>query len=952
LPRGTSDKLQTFAIFAAVHIRPPHPASTPVDPPRSKRGFPGGAARAFIAAAALSGVALADDGLKKDSAEFFEKFCSECHYEDASGGLDLSLLNYDPSNRDNLATWVRIFDRVADGEMPPKKRTKDRPAPADIAAFTKEVAHSVTAFEKEVTARDGRAMQRRLNRYEYENALRDLLNVPWAQVKDKLPYDGEAARFNKSGEALDVSFVQMERYLTAADYAMRQAMAAAFERPEKTVRKIYARDAIGFRYQPRENGTLPDRLMFPVLDSHAQPEVRAGRAPNTSPETREREAVGKVSSIFSDAGFYGWGYNAPIAGRYQIKLKGYSVWVSGGGIGRWFYEGQGAEKAPVYWLPVWHRPNADEVWPGRNNEPIGIYAQSAGQTRPVGVMDFTPKPTVGEIEVQLAGGERISTDAMRLFRTRVSGSDEQYVNPLATKEGMPGYAVQWLEITGPLEDKQSKSGYQLLFGDLPMRRLAAVEKGGVPVEVVAPYTVPAVGGPNGAAAFGFSVQGGLFRSPISNAMVEVVSTAPQQDAERLLRNFIKTSYRRPVEESEVQRFLGLFKREFDLGSGFARSMLTAYTGVLVSPGFVFVEEQPGKLDDRALATRLALFLWNSTPDATLRALADRGELHKPAVLRAQTERLLNDPKSRRFVDAFTDYWLDLRKIDDTSPSATIYNDYELDEPLKLASLEETQLFFADLVRENLPARNIVASDFTYLNERLANHYGIKGVAGANMRRVTLPKDSERGGLMTMASVLKLTANGTTTSPVLRGHWITERILGIETRPPPPSVKAVEPDIRGAVTIRQQLEKHRDNPTCASCHIKMDPPGFALESFDVMGAHRVRYRAVAENVKPEPGYGMNGQAFAFHYGLPVDSTGELPDGHAFADIKEFKRLVLKDEVTVARNLAKQLVVFATGAPVRFSDREELDRIMQRASARKYGVRTLVEEIVRSELFQTK
>jgi len=178
------------------------------------------------------------------------------------------------------------------------------------------------------------------------------------------------------------------------------------------------------------------------------------------------------------------------------------------------------------------------------------------------------------------------------------------------------------------------------------------------------------------------------------------------------------------------------------------------------------------------------------------------------------------------------------------------------------------------------------------------------------------------------------------------------VLGIETRPPPPSVKAVDPDIRGAVTIRQQLDKHRDNPSCASCHVKMDPPGFALESFDVMGARRDRYRAVAENVKAEAGYGLNGQAFAFHYGLPVDSAGQLPDGRPFRDIKEFKRLLLSDELTVARNLAQQLVVYATGAPVRFTDRAELERILQRARARQYGVRTLVEEIVRSELFQAK
>jgi hypothetical protein len=942
--RRPSARLPVFGIVGAMQGTHTHR-----DVPRRSRG----AARAFIAAALLTGVAFADPtaDVKKESAGFIDQYCGECHYEDANGGLDFTALSFDPENRDNFATWVRVFDRVSAGEMPPKKK-KERPAPTDLAAFTRVVSSSLAAFEKEQTTRDGRAIQRRLNRYEYENALRDLLNVPWAQVKDKLPHDGEAYRFNKSGEALDVSFVQMERYLLAADYAMRQAMAAAFERPEKSVRKIYARDAIGQRYLPRENGTLPDRLMFPVLDSHAQPEVRFGRAPNSSPETREREAVGKVSSIFSDAGQYGWGFNAPVAGRYVVRLKGYSVWVSGGGIGRWFYEGQGAEKAPVYWLPVMHRPNADEIWPGRNNEPIGLYAQIPGQTRPIGVMDFTPEPSVGEIEVQLAGGEGIRTDAMRLFRTRVNGSDEQYVNPLATKEGMPGYAVQWLEVTGPLEDADTTSGYKLLFGDLPMRRLAAGEKGGVPIDKVAPNTIPPVGGPTGAAAFGFGGPGAFLRSPISNVMVEVESKSPQKDAERLLRAFLKSAYRRPVEAAELQRFRGLFKREFELGSGFARSMLTAYTGVLVSPGYVFVEEQPGKLDDRALATRLSLFLWNTTPDAALRARAEKGELHKPEVLRKETERLLNDPKARRFVDAFTDYWLDLRKIDDTSPSATIYNDYELDEPLKLASMDETQLFFAELLRANLPARNVVASDFTYLNERLANHYGIKGVSGAQMRRVTLPPDSDRGGLMTMASVLKITANGTTTSPVLRGHWITERILGIETRPPPPNVKAVEPDIRGAVTIRQQLDKHRDNASCASCHIKMDPAGFALESFDVMGARRDRYRAVAENVKPEPGFGLNGQAFAFHYGLPVDSAGEVPDGRAFRDVKEFKRLVLGDEVAVARNLARQLVTFATGAPVRFTERDELERILQRASARQYGVRTLVEEIVSSELFQTK
>ena len=177
--------------------------------------------------------------------------------------------------------------------------------------------------------------------------------------------------------------------------------------------------------------------------------------------------------------------------------------------------------------------------------------------------------------------------------------------------------------------------------------------------------------------------------------------------------------------------------------------------------------------------------------------------------------------------------------------------------------------------------------------------------------------------MTQASVLKITANGTTTSPVLRGKWIMERILGIEI-PPPPPVAAVEPDIRGAVTIRQQLEKHRDNASCASCHSKMDPPGFALESFDVMGGWRDRYRAIAEGKPAEKGLGKNGQPFEFHFGLPVERGGQLPDGRPFSDIREFKKLVLKSDEQLARNLARQLMVYATGAPVRFSDRAEIEK----------------------------
>jgi hypothetical protein len=878
---------------------------------------------------------------------FIEQHCADCHDGlTRRGGLDLTSLAFDPETEDNFATWVKVHDRVEAGEMPPKNRP--RPDVAELAAFVKGVAPALTSAERARLEQTGRAMKRRLNRYEYENTLRDLLDVPWIQIKDRLPEDGEKYRYNKIGEALDVSHVQLARYMSSADYALRQAMSAQLERPPPSTNRYHARDEFSLtaNFRPRENSTLPDRHSFPVLDSRAQPDVRAGRVPLSSPETREREAVGRVSSIFSDAGGYSWNqFRAPVAGRYRLRFKGYTIWVSGGGISRWFFEGFGDEKAPVYYLPLWHRPNVDEVWPGRRDEPMGVYASRSGQNRPVGEFDFKPEPTVQEIEVTLALGEAIRTDGLRLFRTRVNGTDEQYVNPLARPDGMPGYAIQWMEVEGPLEDEPHHAGYRRLFGELPMNRLgeSGEEESGVMLEIAPPA-------PTSGRQGGFGGRGRQGGGP-REVSVEVVTENAHRDAERLLRSFVRRAYRRPVAEFEVQLFLDLFKSHYDQDSGFARSMLSAYTAVLSSPGFLFVEEAPGRLDDYALAARLSYFLWNSEPDDALRALAERGELRRPEVLRAQTERLLNDRKSRRFVEAFTDYWLDLRKLDDTSPSTTLYNDYELDDPLKLAALEETRRFVEALLRANLPARNIVDSDFTFLNERLAEHYDVPGVQGVGMRRVALPTDSVRGGLMTQASVLKVTANGTTTSPVLRGHWITERILGYET-PPPPPVPAVEPDIRGAVTIRQQLEKHRADVSCASCHSRMDPPGFALESFDVMGGWRDRYRAVKEDAAPASGIGMDGQEFAFYYALPVDASGELPDGQPFGDVRDLKRLLLEDPVPIARNLVRQLAIYATGAPVRFSDREWIEEILERTSADEYGVRSLVHELVQSELFLKK
>jgi mono/diheme cytochrome c family protein len=846
---------------------------------------------------------------------FLEQHCFECHdSETKKGGLDLTALTFDFANSSNFSQWVAVHDRASAGEMPPKKMA--RPEPARLEAFTKALSSPLVAAEQAVMAREGRATQRRLNRYEYENALRDLLSAPWLQVKDSLPEDGEAHRFNKVGDALDMSHVQMARYLGVADYALRQVMATHATRPETRTTRYYARDQRSYTGPMRFSvfNTAPERATFPVLGFEGQPEVRAGKAPitvgATNSELRELEGVGVVASAYEPIEPKFNQFRAPMAGHYKLRFNAYSVWVGPGQSNKWFI------------------PNLDDISRGRRDEPVTITAETPPRLlRKLGDFDVTPEPSVHELDVWLLAGEIIRPDAGRLFRSRPGAS--RWQNPLAEKDGQPGVVFRWLEVEGPIYDAWPPAGHKLLFGDLPVanRKLAGDEER-----------------PGETNRFGQR----RFKPP---AGVEVISEKPLVDAERLLRPFIQRAYRRPAGEAELKRFLPVVESALKLGNNFTDAMLAGYTAVLCSPEFVRLEEKPGRLDDHALASRLSFFLWNSAPDDELRRCAANGELHKPKILRAQTERLLADPKSRRFADAFLDYWLDLRKILSTAPDSGLYPDYYLDDLLTESALAETQSFFTELLRGDLPARNLVASDFTMLNERLAAHYGLEPVRGVALRRTALPKDSPRGGLMTQAAVLKVTANGTTTSPVLRGAWIMERILGQKPPPPPPSVPAVEPDIRGAVTIRQQLEQHRTQESCSVCHAKIDPAGFALENFDVMGGWRERYRAEGDGV-PEKGLAKSGQKFAFHYALPVDSSGELPDGRKFQNVREFKQLLLADEKQLARNLARQLVVYATGAPVRFADRGEIEQLLARASSSHYGVRSLVHEIVQSELFRNK
>jgi hypothetical protein len=471
----------------------------------------------------------------------------------------------------------------------------------------------------------------------------------------------------------------------------------------------------------------------------------------------------------------------------------------------------------------------------------------------------------------------------------------------ADKYTGPGLVIQWVDVEGPILESWPPPSHKSIFGDLELNR-------------------------------------------VSSDRFEVISQQPMADAERILRDFARRAFRRIVTGDDIKPYLARVKSKLDQNDSFEQAMRVGLKGILVSPDFLFLRETPTKLNDFALASRLSYFLWSSMPDEELFRIAAENKLHERAVLAEQIERMLRDPKAKAFNTNFTGQWLSLRAIDATLPDGTLYPEY--DDILKTSMLKETSLFFDEVLKNDLPITQFVSSDFTFLNARLAKHYRIPGVEGMEMRKVILPADSHRGGLLTMGSVLKVTANGTTTSPIIRGAWILERILGTPPPKPPKDVEAIEPDIRGATTIREQLAKHRDVESCASCHRKIDPPGFALESFDVIGGWRDHYRATGEPRE------INGRRVRYWNGPAVDPSDVLSDGRRFRNIDDYKQLILEDKDQLARNLTEKLLAYGTGAAPTQADTPEIEAIVNLLRDKKYGFRTLIHEIVQSPLFQNK
>jgi hypothetical protein len=820
--------------------------------------------------------------------------CASCHGADVQKrNFRVDTLARDFTKAEAFAAGLKVFEKIESGEMPPPK--EERPPIAESAAVLQALKKDLQRADLARRQSEGRAVFRRLNRVEYENTLRDLLALPGLSVRDLLPEDGRAFGFTKVGGALDLSHVQLARYMEAADVALDLAIATYPEKPAFFKRRYAPGDQYDFKLTLLGGDSVPlkdgkyDAGTFPVIRDGAQqdklvPYEKSGLFP-----------YGGSAGVFrsADDGFQGrFDRFSPIyPGFYRLRL---SLWSFA-----W-------DKGKVLASPA---PQAANLMAG---------------SRLLGYFDAPSlEPKVQEVVAWLVPGDQLKWNPASLPWVRVSergGRAAEWVGP--------GIALDWLEIEGPLAEAWPPESHQRLFGKLPIEKLP--EKSDLrpprrtPLRQTAPFPPkPALDKPDG---------------------WSVSSKNPMGDASRLLEGFLRRAFRRPIPSGELGRYTKIVAERLRLKISFEEAMRQAYKAVLCSPDFLFLQERPGSIENAAIASRLSYFLWNSMPDDALLAAADR--LRDPEALRAQTERLLSDPKGERFIEDFTDQWLSLREIDATTPDQKLYPEFEV--TLRDSMLAETRATFREMVKQDQSALQIVDSDWAMLNQRMAEHYGIPGVTGWAIRRTPLPAGSHRGGILTQASVLKVTANGTTTSPVTRGAWFLDRILDRPPQPPPPDLGSIEPDVRGTTTVREQLDKHRSQATCAACHSKIDPPGFALESFDVIGGWRTQYRSTGAGSPPPPGP----RRADYRLAKPVDPAGRLPDGRAFHDIEEFKKLLLADPEAVVRGFVEKLIVYATGARLQFADRAAVDDIVERARKRGFGIRTLIHEVVQSELFRLK
>ena len=841
----------------------------------------------------------ATSAFARDVKPFLERHCYACHdAKKAKAGFRIDELGTDFLAGKTADVWKEVIDQINSGAMPPK----DEPRPDAKASFAvvEWVGRELKRAEREARMAGGRNLLRRLNRDEYANTVGELFGLDpkfLDKVREELPADGQADGFDRVAAALFFDQTQMEKYLAIAEMVGREAVQTE-----------------------------------PPLSTHYVYEAEKHLNRNES-ETTE------VAQAFE--------HKIPLGPTfYDKKPTGVEMWG-----------GHGHRDEPWCGIPYGPRPDLSKVVTQDGYYRVRVYAGAAKGARgtPV-VMRFvyaqgTPlesehlftvngtleKLGVAEKMVFLRAGQ---PNQSKPFTPTWNGiNDVRVNNPEWERLHLP-----WLVVNGRIgravaarntaEVARLKAEREQVLNDVN----AFTGPRWIPNPKHDPAMAPRL------FLDKIEVEGPLPREwpPNSHTLLGLTDSLPQTQAglRTLFERLLPRTFRRPVMADEIDRIVSVAAKAMANKTTFHEAVRLGLQVVLTSPSFLYLAEPESAgtvrpLNDYELASRLSYFLWASMPDEELFRLAAAGKLREPTVLKAQATRLLADPKARRFVEGFAGQWLDVRQFGSVMP-AKEYKAY--DRELEFASKEEPLAFFHRVLNENLPITNFLESDFLVVNERLARHYGIAGVNGPEFRKVAIKADHHRGGVLGMAGLLTLLADGNRTLPVRRAAWVLEHLLNDPPPPPPPNAGDIQPNTSGKnLSVRERLALHRNETTCASCHAKLDPYGLALENYDAIGAWRER---------------QNGEGIRDAKAPKIDPSGALKSGRPFTSIEEYKAALLAEKDLFARAFVEKLLTYALCRPVGYVDRQTIDQLVESLRQNEYRIQPLLQAVIASEPFRTK
>lgn len=824
--------------------------------------------------AALFGIALATSALPQSAAMYQKsvqpllvKNCFACHSDSMkSGDLNLQALASSPAVGENRDKWETIQRRLVAGEMPPSGAAK--PEVAELKAATDWIRMELDRTKTAVKPEAGRVTARRLNRSEYNNTVRDLFGVDFRPADD-FPQDDSGYGFDVIGDALSLSPVLMEKYLSAAEKVVHTAMFGP-----GAVKPTVVRHQPPYRVgtDGGDNSRFSKALPFTLTNY----DVTGLALPSALHTTHRFPAAGDYVFRIDPEG------NRPRpSDSFQV-----AVWIDGKQIGTVLYEATAAAtslegedrtiklhvEAGEHWVAV----SALRLYEGL---PASYGALNPTKQPPPPAQDpapfLQPKPNATPEELKDLEERRKTFTA----RQRARAAKAPDITDIS-------FRVNFVEITGPFEPDTRASSES-------RRRIFSCD-----------HTDPS----------------------------QHNASCPR----KVLGTMARRAWRRPITAQELNRLVALAEQDRKRGSSMEEAIGTGLEAILVSPQFLFRVERDPKpagadaehpLSDYDLASRMSYFLWSSTPDEDLLRAADSHSLRKPEVLETQVRRMLRDPKSKRLVEDFGGQWLQFRGLESARPDINRFGRF--DDYIRMSMRRETELFLENLIQEDRPVTDLLNGKYTFLNQALAQFYGLQGVSGPEFRKVDLT-GTPRGGVLTHGSVLTVSSYSTRTSVVLRGKWVLENLLNAPVPPPPPDVPALDESTVGtSMSLRQQMEKHRTNAVCASCHSRMDPLGFGLENFDAIGQWRT------EDGK-----------------FPIDSSGVLPDGQTFNGPAELIAVLSQKKDAFARAMTEKMLTYALGRGLETYDRPTVNTVARRLAETDFRFSTMVLEIVKSLPFQNR